>query len=276
MSHPGSPMTSRIVVSLILALPLMPASAQQPGPHAQTPTQVLAQTSTQAQSQPPAQARAQSATNGPCTTPALINQQKDAATIRHLETSWNTAITQGDATFEDCLLTADFMEILSNGELKTRTDELAFTTKNKGQHKPPPQLPPFTIVIHGDVAMAHATWTSTASKRPPDKIVDYFIWENGSWHVFFSQSTPIEAQKKVSLRWLALFHPSPTRAHDHPLARALLEEIHPNEIPAGVFPVPSPLLGNTAARHGNIAEDPHFDRTILKRLEFVMKGREVL
>jgi hypothetical protein len=221
-------------------------------------------------------AHAQPQTNDPCNVPALTNQQKDAATLRHLETSWNTAITQGDATFEDCLLTSDFMEILSNGELKTRTDELAFTTKNKGQHKPPPQLPAFTIVIHGDVAMAHATWTSTASKRPPDKIVDYFIWENGSWHVFFSQSTPIEAQRKVSLRWLALFDPGPTRAHHDPFTRALLEKVHPNKIPAGVFPVPSPLLGNTSARHGNVAEDPHVDRPILKRLELVMKGREVL
>jgi hypothetical protein len=55
----------------------------------------------------------------------------------------------------------------------------------------------------------YASWSgssvagSTAARRPPDKIVDYFIWENGSWHVFFSQSTPVEARQKVSFRWLA-------------------------------------------------------------------------
>ena len=149
----------------------------------------------------PAQAQAQ--TNGPCNAPPLMNQHKDEATIRRLETLWNDAIAQGDASFEDCLLTADFMEILSNGDLKTRTDQLAFTTKNKGLNKPTPRLPAITVVIHGDLAMAYATWTPAASIRPPDKIVDYFIWENGSWHVLFSQSTPVEARKKVSFRWLA-------------------------------------------------------------------------
>jgi len=143
---------------------------------------------------------AQARTNGVCNAPALMNQQKDEATIQHLETSWNIAITQGDASFEDCLLTSDFMEILSDGDLKTRTDELGFTAKNKGQMKPLPRLPPITVVIHGNVAIAYATWTPTAANRPPDKTVDYFIWENGSWHVFFSQSTPVGAQK-VSFRW---------------------------------------------------------------------------
>ena len=137
-----------------------------------------------------------------CSAPQLVHQQKDAATIQQLEASWNIAITQGDASFEDCLLTADFMEMLSSGDLKTRADELGFTTKNKGQKKPMPRLPAITVVIHGSVAMAFATWTPTAANRPPEKTVDYFIWEGGSWHVFFSQSTPIEAQR-MSFRWRA-------------------------------------------------------------------------
>lgn len=147
-----------------------------------------------------AQAQGQGQTTGVCNAPALMNQHRDEATIQHLETSWNIAITQGDASFEDCLLTADFMEILSDGDLKTRTDELGFTTKNKGLNKPTPRLPAITVVIHGNVAIAFATWTSPAANRGPDKTVDYFIWENGSWHVFFSQSTPVGAQK-VSFRW---------------------------------------------------------------------------
>src|SRR6476646_4790984 len=128
--------TASIVAGLIFVLPFMPAH-------------------TQAQ------------TNGVCNAPALMNQQKDEATIQHLETSWNIAITQGDASFEDCLLTADFMEILSDGDLKTRTDELGFTTKNKGQNKPMPRLPVITVAIHGNVAMAYATWTHTAANRLP-------------------------------------------------------------------------------------------------------------
>ncbi len=144
-------------------------------------------------------AYAQGQTKGACSATPLVNQQKDEATIQRLETSWNNAIAGGDANFEDCLLTADFMEILSNGDLKTRTDELGFTAKNKGQKKPVPRLPAFTVVVHGNIAMAFATWTPVAANRPPEKIVDYFIWENGSWHVFFSQSTPIE--QNVSFRW---------------------------------------------------------------------------
>lgn len=147
-----------------------------------------------------AQAQGQGQTTGVCNAPALMNQQRDEATIQHLETSWNIAITQGDASFEDCLLTADFMEILSDGDLKTRTDELGFTSKNKGQNKPMPRLPAITVVIHGNVAIAFATWTSAAANRGSDKTADYFVWENGSWHVFFSQSTPVGA-RKVSFRW---------------------------------------------------------------------------
>jgi hypothetical protein len=140
-------------------------------------------------------------TDSACHLAPLMNQQKDAATIQHLETAWNSAITQGDASFEDCLLTADFMEILSNGDLKTRADELGVTARNKGQNKPMPRLPAITVALHGNVAMAYATWTSSAANRLPDKTVDYFIWENGSWHVFFSQSTPVVSQKTVSFRW---------------------------------------------------------------------------
>jgi hypothetical protein len=162
--------TASIVASLISSLPLMPAHAQ---------------------------------ANGACNSPSLRNQQRDAATIQHLETSWNIAIMQGDTSLEECLLTADFKEILANGELKTRTDELGFTAKNKGQNKPIPQLPPITVVIHGNVAVAYATWTPTVADRPPDQTADYFIWEDGSWHVFFSQSTPVAKQAKVSFHWPA-------------------------------------------------------------------------
>ncbi len=139
-------------------------------------------------------------TRDECSATPLVNQQKDEATIQQLETAWNIAIRRGDAALEDCLLTADFLEILPNGDLKTRTDELGFTTKNKGQNMPMPRLPAITVVLHGNVATAFATWTPLAANRPPEKTVDYFIWENGSWHVFFSQSTPIEAQE-MSFRW---------------------------------------------------------------------------
>jgi hypothetical protein len=127
-----------------------------------------------------------------CELESLLHQQRDEATIQRLEGSWNFAIWQGDSGLERCLLTADFGEILSTGELKTLTDELGFTAKNKGQNRPPPALPPITVLLHGNVAVAYAIWVPTAANRKPDRTADYFVWENGFWHVFFSQSTPVE------------------------------------------------------------------------------------
>jgi hypothetical protein len=122
------------------------------------------------------------------------HQQKDEATIQHIETSWNLAISRGDSSFERCLLTADFMEILNKGELKTLTDELGFTDKNKDKDRPPPNMPPITVLMHGNVAVAYATWVPTDLQKKPDQTTDFFIWEGGAWHVFFSQSTPVEKQ----------------------------------------------------------------------------------
>jgi Domain of unknown function (DUF4440) len=136
-----------------------------------------------------------------CDLPSLLHQQQDEATIQHLEASWNRAISQGDADFERCLLSTDFKEILPTGELKTLADQLGSTAKNKGQNRPIPHLPPVTVSIHGNVAVAYATWKMAGANQTSDKIVDYLIWEDGSWHVFFSQITRVENRGKVSLRW---------------------------------------------------------------------------
>lgn len=128
----------------------------------------------------------------PCALRSLPQQQRDEATIQHLEASWNLAIAQGDTEFERCLLTADFQAILSTGEMKTLTDQLGSTAKNKGQNQPIPELPPIRVLIHGNVAVAYALWKPASANRKPDQTADYFIWENGLWHVFFSQATPVE------------------------------------------------------------------------------------
>ncbi len=122
------------------------------------------------------------------------NQQKDEATIQQIETSWNLAISRGDSSFERCLLTADFQQILNKGELKALTDELAMTDKNKGKKLPPPHMPTLTVLMHGNVAIAYATWVPTNPTKKSDQTADFFIWEFGAWHVFFSQSTPVEKE----------------------------------------------------------------------------------
>jgi hypothetical protein len=133
-------------------------------------------------------------TKDPCEAQSPPHQQKDEATIQKIETSWNLAIARGDSSFERCLLTVDFMEILSKGEVKALTDELGLTYKNKGKNRPIPDLPPITVLIHGNVAVAYATWVPSDANKKPDQTADFFVWENGSWHVFFSQSTPIDKQ----------------------------------------------------------------------------------
>jgi hypothetical protein len=122
------------------------------------------------------------------------HQQKDEATIHRIETAWNLAISRGDSSFERCLLTADFAEILSKGEIKSVTDELGFTDKNKGKNRPIPNMPAITVLIHGNVAIAYATWVPSDPNKKSDQTSDFFVWENGAWHVLFSQSTPIEVK----------------------------------------------------------------------------------
>jgi hypothetical protein len=137
-------------------------------------------------------AHAQAQAHDSCEPESLMHQQRDEATIQRLEALWNVAISQGDTSFERCLLTADFVEILSSGELKTRADELGFTAKNRGRKQRTPELPAITISIHGNVAVARAIWKQTDATRESDQIADCFVWEDGFWHVFFSQLTPVE------------------------------------------------------------------------------------
>jgi hypothetical protein len=130
-------------------------------------------------------------TRGACDLPELMQQHQDEATIQQLEKSWNNAMSQGDSNFERCLLTADYREILHTGELKTLADELGLTAKNKGKNQSLPQLPRMTVLLHGNVAVAYATWKSDDPHVKGDQTADYFIWEDGLWHVFFSQATPV-------------------------------------------------------------------------------------
>src|SRR6516164_7582773 len=69
--------------------------------------------------------------------------------------------------------------------------------------------------------------------------------------------------------------PGTCAMHHHPLACAVLEEIHPNKLTAGIFSVPSPLFLDTGGGHGNIAVHLHVYRSIFKPPEFVMEGFEI-
>jgi len=125
-----------------------------------------------------------------CGQVALKNEHKDAATIQVLETAWSVAYLQGDTDLERCLLTPDFAEILRSGEMRTLAGEMANAAKNKGKNLPIPTLPQSTVLIHGDVAVAYSLSQSTDDgKAISVRNADYYVWEDGDWHAYFSQQT---------------------------------------------------------------------------------------
>jgi hypothetical protein len=131
-------------------------------------------------------------TSAGCAHPVLKHQRQDQATIRQLERMWTIAFLTGDTQFERCLLTADFTEIMSDGNINHLNDELALAEKNRGKLVTNPDIPPMTIKIHGDVAVAYYTPSSENvkdGKLHKSYFADYFVWKDGGWHVYFAQQT---------------------------------------------------------------------------------------
>ena len=84
-----------------------------------------------------------------CEPESLMHQQRDEATIQRLEALWNVAISQGDTSFERCLLTADFVEILSKRRIENACRRTGVYCKEPGRKRHTPELPAITILIHG-------------------------------------------------------------------------------------------------------------------------------
>ena len=126
-----------------------------------------------------------------CIRPALAHQRRDAATIQKLEMAWTAAFLTGDTEFEECLLTGDFTEIRSNGTIHHLADELALAGKNKGKAATAPDLPPITIHLHGNVAVAYGISAQKMIDGKPYKsyYADYYVWKSGAWHAYFAQQT---------------------------------------------------------------------------------------
>jgi hypothetical protein len=126
-----------------------------------------------------------------CNRPALAHQQRDTATIQRLETAWTLAFLRGDTEFEACLLTEDFTEIMSNGSINHLSEELGLAEKNKGKAVTVPNMPPITIHIHGDVAVAYGISSERLIDGKPHKsyFADYYVWKDGAWRVYFAQQT---------------------------------------------------------------------------------------
>jgi hypothetical protein len=126
-----------------------------------------------------------------CARPVLADQKKDVETIQKLEKAWSMAFLSGDTEFEVCLLTADYMEIRSNGQIHHLDDELALAGKNKGKAAGNVDLPASEVHIHGDVAVAYGVSPERVvdGKKQRSYFADYYVWENGGWRAYFAQQT---------------------------------------------------------------------------------------
>jgi Domain of unknown function (DUF4440) len=128
-----------------------------------------------------------------CSRPELTHQRRDAVTIQRLESAWTAAYLSGDTDFEACLLTSDFVEIMGNGTINHLADELALAAKQKANPLPMPALPAVTVHMHGDVAVAYGISSGQTAEGQRRYFADYYVWSNGSWHVYFAQQTSFQA-----------------------------------------------------------------------------------
>jgi hypothetical protein len=119
------------------------------------------------------------------------HQRRDAATIQRLESAWTLAYLNGDTGFEACLLTADFIEIMSNGSIHHLSDELELAAQNQGKRVTSPTMPPITVHMHGDVAVAYGISSEKVADGKQNRCywADYYAWKGGAWHVYFAQQT---------------------------------------------------------------------------------------
>jgi hypothetical protein len=126
-----------------------------------------------------------------CVRPTLAHQRRDAATIQRLEKAWTAAFLTGDTEFEACLLTNDFTEIMSSGTIHHLVDELALAQKNKSKAATTPDMPPVTVHLHGNVAVAYGISSQKMIDGKPynSYYADYYVWKKGTWHVYFAQQT---------------------------------------------------------------------------------------
>ena len=128
-----------------------------------------------------------------CALRPLTHQRRDVATIQRLEDEWSRAYLRGDTELERCLLSPDFTEILRTGEVKGLQDELDLAAKNQGKNLPIPNLPKTNVLLHGNVAVAYGISSSTSNgKSKTTRFADSYLWEHGTWHVFFAQQTRME------------------------------------------------------------------------------------
>lgn len=109
-----------------------------------------------------------------------------------LDNAWSAAFPRGDTQFLQCLLIPQFTQIVRSGGLKFLADELEMTANNRGKNLKIPELPKAVILLHDNVAVAYGVIPSLDPQgRPKARLADFYVWEDGQWHAFFAEQTPV-------------------------------------------------------------------------------------
>jgi hypothetical protein len=137
--------------------------------------------------------------NPACSRAELQHQSRDVATVQRLERAWSIAYLRGDEELEKCLLLPGFMEVMKDGRIKYLRDELDFARTNRGRNLQIPSLPISAVLLHGNVAAAYGVSESTTRDGAYRSVryVDHYVWEDGMWHAYFAQQTPVLASTPV-------------------------------------------------------------------------------
>jgi hypothetical protein len=118
--------------------------------------------------------------------------QMNEAGVAAVEHHWGAAEVRGDDAYLATLLDDDYISVGAKGVAHTKADIIAFAAKNKNAPAPAsastpaaPKIVP-KITIHGNTALVTSTGFGQLS-------VDVFHYENGTWHAWYSQHTPLPA-----------------------------------------------------------------------------------
>jgi hypothetical protein len=104
--------------------------------------------------------------------------------VRAVEAHWTRAFLGGDEAYLAVLLDNDYVSVSAKGVARPKAAIIALAQKIAATHPAPVTLPPSNIVVHGNAAISTSSDATSLS-------VDFFHYENGTWHAWYSQHTAI-------------------------------------------------------------------------------------
>jgi len=105
--------------------------------------------------------------------------------VRAVEDHWGRAFVTGDTAYLEQLLTDEYVSVNQSGRARPKAEIIALSRKiASGPNPPSPTESTAKIVVRGNAAIATAAGDTDVS-------VDLFFYEDGRWHAWYSQHTPV-------------------------------------------------------------------------------------